>query len=62
MIISIVLTVGIGGAQISYGTFSLAGIGLASVVGVILNLILPDKSRAIKGSEVKAAPVLIPKK
>lgn len=53
VIISIVLTVGIGGAQISYGTFSLAGIGLASVVGVILNLILPDKSKAIKGSHVE---------
>jgi len=52
VIVSIVLTVGIGGAQISYGTFSLAGIGLASVVGVVLNLILPDKSKAIKGSEV----------
>lgn len=50
VIISIVLTVGIGGAQISYGNFSLAGIGLASVVGVILNLILPDKSNPIKGS------------
>ncbi len=53
VIISIVLTVGIGGAQISYGTFSLAGIGLASLVGVILNLILPDTSRPIKGSKVK---------
>ncbi|MDQ1769888.1 uracil permease [Labilibaculum sp. A4] len=53
VIISIVLTVGIGGAQISYGTFSLAGIGLASLVGVILNLILPDTSRPIKGSKEK---------
>lgn len=50
VIISIVLTVGIGGAQISYGTFSLAGIGLASLVGVILNLILPDTSKPVKGS------------
>ncbi|MBN2596696.1 solute carrier family 23 protein [Labilibaculum sp.] len=53
VIISIVLTVGIGGAQISYGTFSLAGIGLASLVGVILNLILPDTSKPIKGSKEK---------
>jgi len=53
VIVSIVLTVGIGGAQISYGNFSLAGIGLASVVGVILNLILPDKSTPIKGSKVE---------
>jgi len=41
VIVSIILTVGIGGAQISYGNFSLAGIGLASIVGVILNLVLP---------------------
>jgi uracil permease len=41
VIASIILTVGIGGAIISIGDFSLGGIGLASVVGVILNLILP---------------------
>lgn len=46
VIVSIVLTIGIGGAIISYGNFSLSGIGLASVVGVILNLILPDKKEA----------------
>jgi len=41
VIVSVVLTVGIGGAIISYGHFSLAGIGLAATVGIILNLILP---------------------
>ncbi len=41
VIVSVVLTVGIGGAIIQYGTFSLAGIGLAALVGIILNLILP---------------------
>lgn len=41
VIVSVILTIGIGGAIISYGTFSLAGIGLASVVGILLNLILP---------------------
>jgi len=45
VIVSIILTVGIGGAQISYGNFSLAGIGLASIVGVILNLILPASDK-----------------
>ncbi len=50
VIISIVLTVGIGGAQLNFGNFSLAGIGLASIVGVILNLILPDKASPVKGS------------
>lgn len=47
VIISIILTVGIGGAAITFGKFSLAGIGLASIVGVILNLILPDKSKPV---------------
>lgn len=41
IIISVMLTIGIGGAMISYGTFSLSGIGLSAVVGVLLNLILP---------------------
>ncbi len=45
VIVSIVLTIGIGGAIISYGNFSLSGIGLASVVGVILNMILPEKEK-----------------
>ncbi len=52
VIVSIILTIGIGGAEISYGNFSLAGIGLASIVGVLLNLILPNKSTPIKGSHV----------
>lgn len=38
---SIILTVGIGGVSLDFGSFSLAGIGLASVVGVFLNLVLP---------------------
>ncbi|MCK5730148.1 MAG: uracil permease [Draconibacterium sp.] len=45
VIISVVLTVGIGGAVIQYGNFSLAGIGLAATVGIILNLILPQTKK-----------------
>lgn len=48
VIVSLILTIGIGGAVIEVDSFSLAGIGLASLVGVILNLILPDKSRPVK--------------
>lgn len=44
VIVSVILTVGIGGAVISWGNFSLAGIGLASVVGILLNLIMPEKA------------------
>ena len=48
VIISVILTVGIGGAAIQFGNFSMAGIGLASIVGVILNLLLPDRSKPVK--------------
>lgn len=48
VIVSIILSVGIGGASIDFGNFSLAGIGLASVVGVILNLILPGQPKQMK--------------
>ncbi|MCW3788074.1 uracil-xanthine permease family protein [Plebeiibacterium sediminum] len=47
VIVSIILTVGVGKASIDFGSFSLSGIGLASVVGVILNLILPGKSKEV---------------
>ena len=48
VIVSIILTVGIGGASIGYGNFSLAGIGLASIVGVFLNLVLPKAEETKK--------------
>lgn len=47
VITSVILCVGIGGAQFVWGGFSLGGIGLASVVGVVLNLILPNGSKPV---------------
>lgn len=44
VISSLILTLGIGGAEFSIGSFNIGGIGLAALVGVILNLIIPDKS------------------
>jgi uracil permease len=41
IIVSLILTVGIGGAALSVGNFSMAGIGLAALLGVVLNLVLP---------------------
>lgn len=41
VVVSVILTVGIGGAVLSWGNFSLSGIGLAAVIGILLNLILP---------------------
>ena len=47
VIASLILTTGIGGAEFSIGTFNLGGIGLAALVGVILNLIIPrEKTQA----------------
>lgn len=51
IIVSLILTIGIGGAAITFGKFSLAGIGLASLVGVILNLIIPDKEKKEENAE-----------
>ena len=46
IIASVTLTMGIGGAIIPMGSFSLSGIGLAAVAGVVLNLILPKSKEA----------------
>ena len=43
VIASLILTLGIGGAELTFGSFTIGGIGLAAVVGVILNLIIPRK-------------------
>ena len=42
IIISVTLTIGIGGAVLTWGNFTISGIGLSALVGVILNLILPQ--------------------
>ena len=41
IIMSVMLTMGLGGAVLSSGNFAISGIGLAAVVGVMLNLLLP---------------------
>ncbi len=50
VIVSITLTLGIGGAVVNYGNFTLSGIGLSAVVAVLLNLILP-KPKVEKSEE-----------
>jgi len=42
IIVSMILVLGIGGMQLDIGNFQLGGIGLAGIVGVLLNLILPS--------------------
>ena len=44
IIVSVVLTLGIGGAILPMGSFSLSGIGLSALAGVILNLVIPKKN------------------
>ena len=43
VIIALMLSIGVGGAVFTVGSFSLSSIGLAAIVGIILNLILPGR-------------------
>lgn len=40
-LLKLILTTGIGGAELVCGSITFGGIGLAAMVGVILNLIIP---------------------
>ncbi len=51
IIMSVMLTMGLGGAVLSSGSFAISGIGLSAIVGVVLNLILPGGK---KQEEAKA--------
>jgi len=42
-IVALILVFGIGGMSFSAGEFTIKGIGLAGILGVILNLVLPKK-------------------
>ncbi|EGZ45880.1 uracil-xanthine permease family protein [Neisseria wadsworthii] len=43
VIVSTVLTTGVGGMLVKFGSISFAGVGLCAILAIILNLILPDK-------------------
>ena len=45
VIASLILTTGIGGAELVCGSITFGGIGLAAMVGVVLNLIIPRKKK-----------------
>lgn len=47
VIASLILTTGIGGAEMTIGAITIGGIGLAAIVGVLLNLIIPQKKDTI---------------
>lgn len=42
-IVSVILVLGVGGMSLEAGQFALEGIGLSSIVGVVLNWILPQQ-------------------
>ena len=44
IIVSLILTCGIGGAELGMGSFTMSGIGLSALLGVVLNLILPKRN------------------
>ncbi|CAM3024094.1 solute carrier family 23 protein [Lactiplantibacillus plajomi] len=44
MIASAVLVIGIGNAYLQLGSFQFSGLAVATVLGIIMNLILPDKA------------------
>ena len=50
VIISVTLTTGSGGAALSFGNFSLSGIGLSAVIAVLLNLLLPERAEDKQGT------------
>ncbi len=47
-IVSLIMVMGIGGMSFSAGAFTVKGIGLAGILGVILNLVLPGKKKKDK--------------
>ncbi len=49
VIVSVVLTTGIGALELKIGDFSLVGVGLCSVLAIILNLILPKREAHHEG-------------
>ncbi|BEV73485.1 MULTISPECIES: uracil-xanthine permease family protein [unclassified Paludibacterium] len=49
VIISVVLTAGIGGLELKIGNLGLAGVGLCSLLALILNLILPKHAPSHEG-------------
>ncbi len=49
-----VLTTGVGGAVLSIGTFSLKGVGLAAIVGLVLNVVLPKVKKGNDNDALQA--------
>lgn len=46
LIVSVVLIVGVGGLVLKIGSFAFSGMALAAVIGIIMNLVLPQHARS----------------
>lgn len=44
MISSVILVIGIGNAYLKLGQYQFSGLAVAAVLGIVLNLILPDEA------------------
>jgi uracil permease len=44
-IVALIVIFGVGGMAFSAGQFTIQGIGLAGIIGVVLNLVLPGGNR-----------------
>jgi uracil permease len=42
---SVIIVIGIGGASLHFGDVAIEGVALATLTGIILNLVLPEKSK-----------------
>lgn len=57
IISSVILVIGIGGAFLEFsGDFKIAGMALATMVGLILNMILPGREEAEAGGSIFSQP------
>ncbi len=54
-IVSLILVFGIGGMTFSAGAFSIQGIGLAGLLGVFLNLVLPGRKSGSSHKQMSSA-------
>ncbi len=57
IIVSVILTLGVGGAVLKIGDFELSGMPIAAIAGIILNLILPEGKEMLPMANLKSEVV-----
>ncbi|WP_367342589.1 solute carrier family 23 protein [Limosilactobacillus sp.] len=55
MIASVILVIGIGNAYLKLGQYQFSGLAVAAILGIILNLVLPQEARSEKEMAAKNA-------